>query len=88
MATAPSSAVRHLAYNSEKQELHVFFRGGGDYTYFEVPPGEYQALVEAPSKGAFLNRRIKGQYRCTRRNPARRRIWLDEQRYPFRETSA
>ncbi len=88
MATHPSSAVRHVAYNPEKRELHVFFRSKGDYTYFDVPPDAYQELKDAPSTGKFVNQRIKGQYRCARRNPPKRRIWLDEKRWPFGGTSA
>ncbi len=87
MASASSSAIRHLAYNPGRQELHVFFRGGGDYTYFDVPLGEYEALLQAPSKGAFVNRKIKGHYRCARRGEPKRRIPI-EPRWPFRETSA
>jgi hypothetical protein len=60
MASASSSAIRHLAYNPGRQELHVFFRGGGDYTYFDVPLGEYEALLEAPSKGASSTARSRG----------------------------
>ena len=86
MAAAPSSAIRHLAYNRAKRELHVFFRNGGEYTYFDVPAGEYQALVDAPSRGAFLNSRIKGRYRCAPRRTPKRRIPI-EPRWPFRETS-
>lgn len=88
MGSVSSSAIRHLVYNPARQELHVFFRGSGDYTYFDVPEAEYQALSVARSKGAFLNKRIKGRYRCARRGPPKRRIWLDERRWPFQETSA
>ncbi len=87
MASVRSSAIRHLAYNPGKRELHVFFRGGGDYTYFDVPAEEYEALIEAPSKGAFVNRKIKGHYRCVRRGEPKRRIMI-EPRWPFSEKSA
>ncbi len=87
MPSARSTAIRHLAYNPAKQELHVFFRGGGDYTYFDVPTEAYEALLEAPSKGGFINKQIKGHYQSTRRDVPKRRIMI-EPRWPFQEKSA
>ena len=83
-----SSAIRRLYYDTVRHNLHVSFKGSGDYTYFDVPPEVAEALTQAASKGAFINQRIKGRYRCTRRDAPKRRIWLDEQRRPFRENSA
>ena len=87
MPSARSTAVRHLAYTAAKQELYVFFRGGDNYTYFDVPADAYEALMEAPSKGGFINRQIKGHFRSTRRDVPKRRILL-EPRWPFQEKSA
>lgn len=77
MPEVSSSAISRLSYNPARHELHVRFRGSGDYVYFDVPPEEYDALVEASSKGRFLNQRIKSHYRCKRRGPPRPRIWID-----------
>jgi len=88
LAQRPSSAIRYVAYDADKRELYVGFRGGGDYTYFGVPEAEYRLLAQAPSRGAYLNAEIKGRFPCARRGPARRRIWLDEERWPRREKSA
>ncbi len=88
MPAVTSSAIRRIAYDSGRRELHVAFRESGAYVYFDVPPDEYQAMKAAPSKGAFLNERIKGRYRCARRGPPRRRIWLDEPGRPPDEKSA
>jgi hypothetical protein len=34
---AQSSAIRWVAYKDAERELHVFFRNGGHYAYFDVP---------------------------------------------------
>lgn len=78
MPRVSSSAIRRVHYDPAKQELHVVFAQSGDYTYFDVPGDEYQALLLASSKGVFLNDHIKGHYRCARRGKPARRIWLDE----------
>jgi lysyl-tRNA synthetase class 2 len=88
MPRASSSAVGRYYYVADKRELHIIFRDSGEYVYFDVPPEQYSALMDAPSKGAFVNREIKGQYRCERRNRRPRRFWLDEERWPFRRKSA
>jgi hypothetical protein len=44
--------------------------------------------MDAPSRGAYLNEHIKGAYTCERRDAPRRRIWLDEKRWPFGKKSA
>ncbi|MBA3518279.1 MAG: KTSC domain-containing protein [Rhizobiales bacterium] len=77
MPEVASTAISRLSYNPARHELHVRFRESGDYVYFNVPPEEYDALIEAPSKGSFVNQRIKTHYRCQRRGAPRRRIWID-----------
>jgi KTSC domain len=37
----------------------IRFRRGRTYVYFDVPPSAYAALLEAPSKGRYLNFEIK-----------------------------
>ena len=88
MASISSSAIRHVRYDSGKRELHVVFRDSGDYTYFDVPAEKYQALRHAESPGKYLNQQIKGRYRCARRGAPKRRIWLDEARWPQSGTTA
>ncbi|WEJ32367.1 KTSC domain-containing protein [Devosia sp. SD17-2] len=39
---------------------------GRRYKYFDVPPSAYEALRDAPSRGQYFNRAIKGHYRCTK----------------------
>lgn len=57
-----SSAISDLAYDEDRSELYIRFRGGGAYTYLEVPMDEYLALCEADSKGKFVNEVIKRKY--------------------------
>ena len=61
-----SSHIRGVAYDQEKSTLHVEFTNGGQYTYHEIPPDEYQALIEAPSVGEYFANNIKGAYSYTR----------------------
>ncbi len=57
-----SSAVSGVAYDEERRELYVRFRGGGAYTYLAVPAEEWLALCEAELKGTFVNQVIKTRY--------------------------
>ncbi len=56
-----SSAVTSLGYDESTRTLEVAFIGGSIYRYFEVGPGLWRQLVEAESKGGFLNAEIKPQ---------------------------
>lgn len=62
-----SSAIDFVRYDLPRRVLEVGFREGRTYAYVGVPPRAYAALLAAPSKGAFVNRRIKGRYPFTRR---------------------
>jgi predicted nuclease of predicted toxin-antitoxin system len=59
-----SSAISSIFYDPKSQTLDIEFRTSGEtYRYFEVPDDEYQGLLMAPSKGAYLNSQIKSKYR-------------------------
>ena len=61
-----SSVVRHIHYRPEREELSVWL--GPErrrYKYFDVPQDLYEALSNAPSRGGFYNRHIKGRFECT-----------------------
>ena len=62
-----SSAIASVGYDLAKRELEIEFRGGHPYAYRGVPPRTYAALLVAPSKGTFVNARIKGRYPFARR---------------------
>ena len=58
-----SSAISAIAY--EPGTLRVRFRGGGEYVYERVSRAEFLALLNAQSRGRYLNLHIKPshQYR-------------------------
>jgi hypothetical protein len=66
----PSSVIAAMSYNADTQVLTIIYRGKqGTYRYFDVPPEEYDAFRNAPSKGTYLNTIFKAkQYRYERKN--------------------
>jgi hypothetical protein len=57
-----SSNIEAIGYNSDEQELYVQFLSGATYVYHGVPEHVYAEIMDAPSKGSYLNRVIKGVY--------------------------
>ena len=57
-----SSNIEAVCYFEDKNELHVRFLNGSTYSYSDVPQEIYDELINAPSKGSYLNRMIKGVY--------------------------
>jgi hypothetical protein len=53
-----SSMIAAVGYEPEKRTLVVLFNNGKAYKYQDVPPEEYQGLMEAESKGQYMNSRI------------------------------
>jgi len=58
----PSTAIRHIAYDSIARELWVTFITGRRYVYFGVPPEKFSAFSHAASRGGFFNREIRDRY--------------------------
>jgi hypothetical protein len=73
IARAPveSSCIASVGYADTAKTLEVEFRSGAVYRYFGVPPETHLALMGAASKGAYLNRYIKGRHAETRQQPQR-----------------
>ena len=65
MVPVESTSIQLVGYDEDARELYVQFRRGRTYVYFGVPAEAYAALLEAPSKGRYLNFEIKPyhQYR-------------------------
>jgi hypothetical protein len=62
-ATVVESAVlASVAYDEAGQRLRLEFRNRATYHYFGVPPGVHQALLEAPSKGGYFHRFLRGRF--------------------------
>jgi hypothetical protein len=57
-----SRNLRSVGYDQNSQTLEVEFNSGSVYQYAGVPQGEYDGLMNAESKGTYLNARIKGRY--------------------------
>ena len=62
MKYVDSSNIEAIGYNSDEQELYVRFLSGANYVYYGVPEHVYEEIMDAPSKGSYLNRVIKGVY--------------------------
>ena len=56
-----SSNVHSIGYDESEGVLEVQFRSGGVYHYYDVPLSVFVGLREAPSKGRYLHKVIKGK---------------------------
>lgn len=57
------------SYDEKKKRLVVQFRSGAEYSYSGVSKRTVQALLAAPSKTAFLNKRIVPRFRAYQLKP-------------------
>lgn len=57
-----STSLAAVGYAPNTHTLEVEFRHGACYRYFAVPQCAFDALMAAPSMGAFLNTHIKNRY--------------------------
>ena len=62
-----SSNVEAVGYDPTTQELIVQFLTSGTYVYFDVEEWIFNELLQAPSKGQYLNLNVKGRYQFERR---------------------
>jgi hypothetical protein len=56
-----SSAIHAIGYDG--YTLTVEFHNARTYDHPGVPYSVYEGLMQAPSKGAFYNKYIRGRYR-------------------------
>jgi hypothetical protein len=61
-----SSNITSIDYDPDLQILKVAFKGGGEFTYNDVPEGEYNSFLNAESKGKHFHANIKGRYQHTK----------------------
>ena len=66
MIYVDSSNIEAIGYDDGAQELHVRFLTGASYIYHNVPRQIFDDLIQAPSKGSFVNREVKGVYQYTK----------------------
>ena len=58
-----SRMLAAAAYDEQKQNLHLRFRKTGDvYRYFEFRAADYQAFLDAESRGRFFLAHIRGHF--------------------------
>lgn len=57
-----SSNIFGIAYDEDVQQLFVEFKGGARYRYDGVDKEEYDAFMDAPSKGSYFAENIKDNY--------------------------
>lgn len=57
-----STTLAAVAYDDVRELLRLEFQSRAIYQYFGVPPAVHHALLQAPSKGSFFNRFIRGRF--------------------------
>lgn len=61
-----SSNIASIGYDPASETLEIEFTNGSIYQYFNIPAGLSEQLMNAPSKGQFLNLYIKASYPYSR----------------------
>jgi hypothetical protein len=61
-----STNLRAAGYDEGSQTLEVEFTNGAVYQYAGVPLNEFEGLMNADSKGKYLNANIKNRYPYTK----------------------
>ena len=61
-----SANLQSIGYDSREQTLEVEFSNGSIYQYYNVPDSLHDQIMQAPSKGQFLNACIKNHYPYSR----------------------
>jgi hypothetical protein len=62
-----SKMLAAVAYDAKKQILYLRFRNTGEgYRYFEFRAAEYQAFLDAESRGRFFLAHIRDHFRYER----------------------
>jgi len=56
-----SSFIASVGYNPLNCQLELEFQSGSVYTYFNIPPTTYTALMNAESKGHYFCVHIRGE---------------------------
>ncbi len=65
-----SSMIHAVGYDPKTRELEVVFNSGNIYRYEDVPPEEYEHLMNSESKGQYMRANIidvYSDYRVSRR---------------------
>ncbi len=57
-----STTLRAVAYDAGRGILQLEFCTRAVYHYYDVPAAVYEGLLDAPSKGSYFNRVIRGRF--------------------------
>ena len=58
-----SSNIEAAGYETDSQELYIrFLKSGETYVYYNVEEWVFQELLQADSKGQYLNANVKDRY--------------------------
>ena len=60
--TDDSKSITSVDYNSDTSILHIRFTPGGENVYMGVPKTEFQNLLDAKCKSAYLKENIEPNY--------------------------
>lgn len=63
MMPIESSNIEGAGYNNKTKQLWVAFKGNKVYRYDLVPRKLFEELLQAESKGKYLNENIKGNFK-------------------------
>ena len=61
-----STTLATVAYDDVQELLWLEFRSRAIYQYSSVPAAVHEALLQAPSRGSYFNRVIRGRFPYTR----------------------
>jgi lysyl-tRNA synthetase class 2 len=61
--TVTSSSISAVGYDRTAKVVEIEFAGGAVYRYAPVPVYVYRDLLDAPSKGVYVNTVIKPRYK-------------------------
>jgi KTSC domain-containing protein len=67
-----SSMIQAVGYDADARVLEVLFNSGKTYLYEGVPPEIHQGLLDAASKGQYMNAHIIDVYPDHQRSRRRR----------------
>ena len=67
MIFVDSSNIEAIGHDAATLELHVrFLKSGDTYVFYAVEEWRYQEMMQADSKGVFLNQNIKPHYQSAK----------------------
>lgn len=66
MTPVESEAIAAIGYNAPDRTLHVHFRNGGKYKYFDVSPHKHKALMATKSHGKHFMQHIRHSHHFER----------------------